>query len=411
MTQKREFADEPFFREWKNRKQGQRRSLQRARLLASKLKLNKIPFPILTVVGSKGKATTAIYASSTIAATGLRVGTLTSPPIISNRERIRINGRAISAEEFEKVSKNLSDVLDTLSPERADGYLSPSGLFTLMGLRYMIDVGCDAAVLEAGMGGKSDEVSLFPSAVVAISSIFGEHLGILGKNIKEIACDKVGVISEKTRAVLTVRQCSEVQEVIMESARDHDCVFEIVEGNEPLVSGAFIPPGLSAVNATLGMRSAFQFLQFHGKAVHKNSHFISVLSSIRTPGRLSVHKDQDGRTWIVDAAINETGAAAALAWTEQNIGEIDVVLVSIPAGKDVIGVRRALNKRQCVPIQLDTEHLEFDNREWGQELIPFSDMDAYIKGHTILAIGTWSFVGAVLDKLGVDYETAFHEDV
>ena len=35
-------------------------------------------------------------------------------------------------------------------------------------------------MLEAGRGGRSDEVSLFPPTVAALTPIFAEHVGVLG---------------------------------------------------------------------------------------------------------------------------------------------------------------------------------------------------------------------------------------
>src|SRR5258705_13415050 len=104
--------DQPFFREWSARRRDQKRSLSRARKLAERLGIAHLDVPVLTVVGSKGKATASIYASATLAAHGFRVGTLTSPPIITNRERIRINGTAIDLAAYEHISACLTEHLD-----------------------------------------------------------------------------------------------------------------------------------------------------------------------------------------------------------------------------------------------------------------------------------------------------------
>jgi folylpolyglutamate synthase/dihydrofolate synthase len=405
----RELADEPFFREWKTRTSGERRSLRRAQRVASSLKLDRIPFPLLTVVGSKGKATTAIYASATLASAGIRVGTLTSPPILSNRERIRIDGKAISPRDYQKISEHLSHILDTLSQDPLDGgYLSPSGLFTMMGLRYMVEAGCDAAVLEAGMGGKSDEVSLFSPLVVAVTTIFGEHMGILGNDVREIAYDKAGVIGNGTKAVLTSRQSRDVEGVIRASTEQNGCTLDLIDSGELAIAKSFtIPAGLSGLNALLGIQAGRRLLDLRAISIN-DFDLLETLSSVKTPGRLSIHHDRDGRTWIVDAAINESGVHAALNWVKQHLGKVDVVFVSIPAGKDVAGVRRALANQSYIPVKLDTEHLEFDKNQWGTtDLIPFEELAAHVTGELILAIGTWSFVGAVLSELGVAYEFAY----
>ncbi len=40
------------------------------------------------------------------------------------------------------------------------------------------------------MGGASDEVSLYPAEVVAVTEIFAEHIGVLGDTVAEIAREK-----------------------------------------------------------------------------------------------------------------------------------------------------------------------------------------------------------------------------
>jgi dihydrofolate synthase/folylpolyglutamate synthase len=301
----------------------------------------------------------------------------------------------------------LASILDELSPDKSDeGYLSPSGLFTLMGLRYMIDAGCDVAVLEAGMGGKSDEVSLFPPSVVAVTSIFGEHLGVLGKDIVEIAQEKIGVVADSTKAVLTIPQSPAVSEVIAKELKKYRCDLTVIkESSSP--HGINLPPGLSGHNAVLGIQAGHRLLELQKLSVAKHESLQRVLSTIKTPGRLSLHEDQTGRTWVVDAAINESGVASALEWTKHRLGRVDTVLVSIPSGKDVAGVRRVLDHHPYVPVRISTEHLNFDNNEWGTDLISFEEIDQHITGTRILAVGTWSFVGAVLDRLGVNYEVAY----
>ena len=49
------------------------------------------------------------------------------------------------------------------------------------------------------MGGASDEVSLFAARVVALTPIFGEHLGIIGDSVGEVAREKLGAVCRMRR--------------------------------------------------------------------------------------------------------------------------------------------------------------------------------------------------------------------
>jgi hypothetical protein len=58
-------------------------------------------------------------------------------------------------------------------------------------------------------------------------------------------------------------------------------------------------------------------------------------------------------------------------------------------------------------VTIPSEHLRFDDRRWHRRQIAFTDIDAELRGQNVLALGTWSFVGAVMARLGVRYEDAF----
>ncbi|MGH3242780.1 MAG: hypothetical protein ACRDNL_20555, partial [Spirillospora sp.] len=201
-----------FFREWERRAPGETRDIGRARDLAAVLDVLTPDAPVLTVVGSKGKGTAATYASAFLAAAGLRVCTVTSPGLRGIRERIRVDGCAVTEEDLASLGRVLGKAIATLPPPSA-GYLSPSGLFIIAGVVHARRVGADAIVLEAGMGGRSDEVSLFPPSVVAITPIFGEHVGVLGDTPAEIAQEKLGVAAAST-TVLSAPQSAEVAGVL-----------------------------------------------------------------------------------------------------------------------------------------------------------------------------------------------------
>jgi dihydrofolate synthase/folylpolyglutamate synthase len=401
-------ADEPFFREWKNRRVGEVRSLNRARQLARILELDQAPLPILTVVGSKGKATTALYASAVLNAAGLKVGTVTSPPIISNRERIRISGRALDDCAYRDLSSRVENALNALpSAFTEPGYLSPSGLYTLMGLRHFLDQGCDVAVLEAGMGGSSDEVSLFSPMGVAVTKIFGEHLGVLGSNVVEIARDKAGVIMNSTKSVLSLNQSPEIESVLTTKAEEHGCDLTVVDQSSSTNLELIPTNGLSRANAELGIEAGKRLAVILGSSVPDPSRLRGVLSTVNLPGRLSVHTDEFGRRWIVDAAIDGRGMAAALEYAESEFGVIDTILVSLPEGKNIAGAREVLGQRTFVPVSVDVEHLSFSEKSWSTPLVPFEEVETQLKGERILALGTWSFIGSVLMRLRVDWDVAY----
>ncbi len=407
MATKHDPADEPFFREWQRRRPDEHRSLERAAQLKALLALDKISVPVLTVVGSKGKGTIATYASATLAATGLRVGTLTSPSMLSNRERIRVDGSAISSAEYAELAAQLSAVLSSLGDRTpGSGYLAPTGLFTLAAVRHFTDSKCDIIVLEAGMGGRSDEVSLFSPCILAIGPIFAEHIGILGANTSEIAREKCGAASNETRWVLSAPQTPDVSSVLEQMVGPRLIFPHTQRVKTTIPHGISLPPGFSEANARLGIEAALKLVEAMKMDPPRFFDLQRVLASVRAHGRLSVHFVGDTK-WVVDAAIDERGVAMAIDWCRKNIGTPDTVFVSFPDSKDVAGAQRALAGLDYVPVAVEAPHLKYSAQMWPKPLVKFEEVKKLAKGDCVLLIGTMSFVALVLEVIGVDLDILY----
>ena len=405
MPRERIDADQAFFTERKSmRASGRRRSLRRARALALHLGIDlntwqAHPERVVTVVGSKGKGTAAIFASATLAAAGLRVGTLTSPGLRSNRERIRVDGEAISHHEYVALVSGVTQTLERVSaslPE--DGYLSPSGLFTLSGLRHFAERGCDAVVLEAGMGGASDEVSLVTPGVVVITAVLAEHVGVLGESVAAIAAEKAGVITSATRDVVTAEQGDPgAAGAIAAAATAHACRSH--RADAALAVGA---PGLGEANARLGVTAARLLLDLAGRSAPPAAALDAALQSVRIPGRLSRHRRGD-QEWIVDCATNPAAIAAAIGHTTSAMGPPTAVLTFLPRHRDTRPLRDAL--RGLPVVEVPSGRLGGATGPGAAIRMEAIDLDAL--GSRVLAVGPVYFAGEVLALLDVDCDRIF----
>ena len=379
-----------FYEEWRGRRPGERRSLRRAGRLAAALGVIDPGVPVLTVVGSKGKGTAATYASAWIAAAGCRVLTVTSPGLRSDRERIRVDGAAVSADELARLGARIRTAAGP-PPHERDGYLSPNGLFTLAGLLHARDVGAEVIVLEAGMGGVSDEVSLFPPSVLAITEVFGEHLGVLGDSPAEIAADKAGVAAETTHAVLSLPQTPEVTAAITA-----EVITEFPD--VPL------PSGLNRPNAALGCVAAQRLLAAMGRTA--GDRLEEILASVRLPGRTSWHAIPGGEL-LVDSAISRAGAASALAEAYRRWDRIDHVLVCLPDHKDVPGVLAELAGLPVTSVRMpDRENLRF-TRTGDVDAADLTPDRIAALGRRVLVLGTGYFTGRVLDLIDAPTDRLF----
>lgn len=405
-------ADEPFFREWKREQTtGQAsRSVARASALKDWCGLpDDLGVPTLIVVGSKGKGTVVAAASAQLAGAGHKVGSISSPPLRSNLERIRVNGRQISEPTYAHLAAQLAEGLAQLGPAAAGEYLSPAGAFLVAGVNYLREVGCTAIVLEEGMGGKSDEISLFAPTVVAVTEVFLEHQAVLGDTVAEIAADLVGVTRPGlTRAVVTF-----VGQV--------DLVKQAGGGGAGTLVG--VPrrgSTLLQTNRELGIHAAHELV---GTGVQPR------FGDLNLPGRLSRHGE--GPEVLVDSAINPAGVENALRVARELFGEFDVI-ASFPDDKPVEEcvdlVCRAPGVRKIFWARPATPHLRYHRLK---EAIPTeqalkaagrlgasveesvagiaaetsAEMSAETSGKTrrpLLAVGTISFISEILDWLAAD---------
>jgi dihydrofolate synthase/folylpolyglutamate synthase len=409
-------GDKAFFEEWSTKQPGTRRSLARARAVGQALGTWDDTPPVLVVVGSKGKGTTAVHAAATLSAATVdggrlaHVGLVTSPGLRTNRERMRFDGLAISPDEYEQTARSLARARAAV-PLPGDGYLSPTGSFTITGAAWAAGRGADALVLEEGLGGRSDEVSLFEPLVVAVTKVFYEHGELLGPTLDDVARDLLGVVGPSTRTVVTVPQDPGVTAIVEETAAEFGAELVTVTSDRPTRAPAGLAP-ITRLNATAGeaagraLASALGWRVDYGRVG-------AALASVRVPGRLSRHTVADVPV-LVDGAISPEGVAATVAEYLRWNGRRDTVVASFPDTKDVgVCFAELRGFARVIPSRAD-DYLTFTTAEalHGQVLDARSALAQGIASAReaaggCLMIGTQSFVGIALDVLDAETETAF----
>ncbi len=395
-------ADEPFFREWSARRAGEKRSLARARLFGDALGLDWAGLPsTLTVVGSKGKGTAAAHATAILHAGGRCVGTIVSPAFRRNSERIRVGGKALTPDQYREVSARATAALEQL-PAANGGYLSPTGAYTIAGVSYLALEGVDSLVVEEGLGGVSDEVSLLSPVGVAVTPIFEEHVGVLGRTRVEIAEDLLGVVRDAaTEVIWTAAQTADVAAVLHAAAeRSGAAVFRAAEVGWAVESTRQVA-GLGAANAALGAAAGAWLAERSGGALDLAG-VQRALRNVALPGRLSVHAPTASRpgTWVVDAAISPEGVVEALAWVRGRFEEPALVIASFPDVKDAAACFAALGSTPFIAATAGETYLDFTTRgtwDWQgvHDVLPVADRTPGV----VLCLGTISFVGEVLEHL------------
>jgi dihydrofolate synthase/folylpolyglutamate synthase len=149
---------------------------------------------VVHIAGSKGKGSTAYFAESLLCALGQRVGTFTSPHLVSWTERFRIDGSDVDgaalAAAVERVAPHV-DAQRAEEPEHAPTFFDAT---TAVAMLLFRDAGIRWAVVEVGLGGRLDSTNVVAPKVCCVTSIEREHTEQLGDTLAEIAAEKAGII-------------------------------------------------------------------------------------------------------------------------------------------------------------------------------------------------------------------------
>jgi dihydrofolate synthase/folylpolyglutamate synthase len=126
-----------------------------------------------------------------------RIGLYTSPHLLDFRERIKV----VSADGYEMISQE--EVWEFLnSYEEAFEGLSFFEITTGMAFWWFARKGVDAAVIEAGLGGRLDSTNIITPVLSVVTSIGLDHCALLGSTRAAIAREKAGIFKPGVPAVV-----------------------------------------------------------------------------------------------------------------------------------------------------------------------------------------------------------------
>lgn len=329
------------------RRFGVRPGLDRVRLLLDRLGNPEQSFRSIHVVGTNGKGSTSAFLASILSASGLRTALFTSPHLINFNERFLIDGREIPQERLEPL---LAVVLAT-APEEATFF----EIVTALAALYFSEEQVDIAVMEAGMGGRSDATAVMTGIMTVITPISLDHCDYLGATVGKIATEKAA-IAEPGTPVIIGRQTAEVQKAITDclqhknrqqiwadtafSARwnsdgtlDYKGIHTSLECLSPGIRGRY-----QAENAALALAAAESLVQ---RDIHLvESALREGISAAHWPGRMEMIPGSP--PLLLDGAHNRAGAAAlAEALTEYRYRKL-LLVIGTMADKDVSGIVSAL---------------------------------------------------------------------
>lgn len=141
------------------------------------------------VCGTNGKGSTVNYLKEVLKLQGYRVGTFTTPALVSRLDIIRINDVWIDEEFVLKIANRYMD--SWLEYE-----ISLFEIEVFIALMYFIYQGVDLAIFEVGLGGELDATNIINPLVCVNTNIGLDHFDYLGDSYESITRAKAGIIKD-----------------------------------------------------------------------------------------------------------------------------------------------------------------------------------------------------------------------
>ena len=212
-------------------------------------------YPIIHVTGTNGKGSTIAFMRELFASHCKKVGTFTSPHIISIHDRICINGEPISDEDFIRLADQVKAMEQRLL--ETHDQLSFFELLTLIALLYFKEQKVDLVLLEVGIGGLLDTTNVVTGEIAIITSIGLDHQETLGDSLVAIAEQKAGIFKPGNSAVIA-NLAPEAQLVCQRIANDLGVTLYQANKDFSFRSGNFSSSLADFNHLILGLEGAYQ---------------------------------------------------------------------------------------------------------------------------------------------------------
>lgn len=286
------------------------------------------------VAGTNGKSSTTRMIAALLHAQGLRVGLYVSPHLIKYPERIEIDGRVVSDEDF---TRGIEVALDAAA--RAGVQATEFELLTAAALWLFAREDVDWAVLECGLGGRWDATSVVDPQVAVITGVALEHTAILGDTIEKIAGEKAAIIKLGSHAIFAhdlaaqgvfERQAQDVGAPYSYAKLDATRAFDDELAYMPVYQRSNLTTALAAVTVALGHAPSPESVSI-------------ALGGLVIPGRFEILRHDP--LVIVDAAHNPQSAhvlAGELRRLFDGDAAIPTLLLGVLDDKDARGIIREL---------------------------------------------------------------------
>jgi len=240
------------------------------------------------------------------------VGLYTSPHLVTERERIRINFEPISEKLFADYFFEVWDTLRGRGTEQCDmpGYLQ---LLMLLSVHAFHKEEVDMAIYEVHAGGRKDATNVFHRPVACGFTTIGlDHVDLLGPTVEDIARHKAGIMKRGCPAFSVFQSEAAAKQVLETEASSIRCPLEFIDiyGNLPDKPNLRQEP--QKKNASLAIRLANAYLSRDNRQLSTKDIDVGI-SECNWPGRFQI-LNRRSNVWFLDIAHNALSLPVALSW-------------------------------------------------------------------------------------------------
>ena len=266
--------------------------LERISAILEKMGNPQDELKFIHVAGTNGKGSVCAIIENILRKAGMKTGLYTSPHIFEYTERIKINGKDISQNDFTDLIFRICEIA-----EKFHIHLTEFEILTAAAFQYFSNKKCDVVILETGLGGRFDATNVIKQNLCSIiTHIDLDHTERLGNTKEKIAFEKAGII-KKNCPVFT----SEGYEVIKDTADEKDSLFVMVAPFEDTSNLA-----LKGICQQENLSLALAAVRYLYPSINQET-ILEGIKTVQHPCRFQILED---KKLIIDASHNPNGALA-----------------------------------------------------------------------------------------------------
>ena len=181
-------------------------------------------FRTIHIAGTKGKGSVGALIEAGLHRAGLACGRFSSPHVERITERVTFGGQEISEPMLAKVLNWAWLVRErALLNSESGGNTTRFDLETLAAILAFVEAKVNWAVIECGLGGRTDSTNVIDGEVCVLTNVELEHTAVLGSSHSAIAFQKVGILKRGATMITGVAPDSAAGHIVSAEAQKRGC--------------------------------------------------------------------------------------------------------------------------------------------------------------------------------------------